>query len=234
MADLVRAPVPGLLHGLACTLFGLALVALAREHFWALAGAFSGFLIVAPLVATGLYEVSRRLARGERPRLTHVAAVWRSLDARLVRFGLLLALAGTGWVFTSAAMITGLSSAHVGSPADFLHLVVLDERSWLFEAWTMLGALLAAPVFASSVVALPMLLDRPVGVMTAVLTSWRAVMASPAALAIWALLIVVLTAIGMAALMLGLLVAAPWLGHASWHAYDDLVAPEDVAPQRTR
>lgn len=234
MADLVRAQVPGLLHGLACTLFGLVLATLAGDRFWALAGAFSGFLIVAPLVAAGLYQVSRRLARGEQTGLADVLALWRSLDARLVRFGALLAVAGSGWVLTSAAMITGLSPAPVDSPSDFLRVVVLGPDTWLFEGWLVLGALLAAPVFASSAIALPLLLDRPVGVMSAVLTSWRAVLASPVALAHWALVIVLLTALGMATAMLGLVVVVPWLAHASWHAYDDLVVRDAAAAPGAR
>ena len=76
--------------------------------------------------------------------------------------------------------------APVEGPADFLRVVVLAPKGWLFEAWLMLGALLAAPVFASSVVALPLLLDRQVSVLGAVLTSWRVVMTHPAPLALWA------------------------------------------------
>jgi uncharacterized membrane protein len=82
---------------------------------------------------------------------------------------------------------------------------------------------LAAPLFASSVVALPLLLDRRDGVLAAVLTSWRCVMVNPAPLALWALLIMGLTALGMASLLLGLVVVVPWLAHASWHAYRELV-----------
>lgn len=229
MADFLRCPLPGLLHGLAAMLFGLASVALARDHFWILAGACSGYLIVAPLAATGLYEVSRKLARHESAGAADIVAVWRSLDGRLVRFGLLLALAGTGWVLTSAALITGFAPVPIKGPMDFVRHVVLAEGSWLFEAWLLLGALLAAPMFASSVVALPMLLDRPVGVMTAVLTSWRTVLGSPIALAHWAFIIALLTAVGMGAAMLGLLLVVPWLAHASWHAYRDLVAHDDSA-----
>jgi uncharacterized membrane protein len=222
--DLIRCPLPGLLHGVACTAFGLLLFVLARHRFWILAGAFSGFLLVAPLVATGLYEISRQLAVGLRPGLTNIWRVWASADRRLVRFGLLLALAGTGWVVTSAALITLLAPAPIREPLDFLRQVVLNDHSWLFEAWLLLGAVLAAPVFASSVVALPLLLDRPVGVMAAVLASWRTVLAAPAAMALWALLIAALSSIGMGLWMLGLVFVVPWLAHSSWHAYRDVVS----------
>jgi uncharacterized membrane protein len=93
-----------------------------------------------------------------------------------------------------------------------------------------MGALLAAPMFASSVVAIPLLLEHEdASVLDAVLTSWRAVMASPATLALWAALILALTLAAMAPLLLGLVVVVPWLAHASWHAYRDLVVREPAA-----
>jgi hypothetical protein len=79
---------------------------MAWDRFWLLAGAFSGFLIVAPILATGLYHVSRAGSSGRRAGMGEVMALWRSGDGRLVRFGLLLGVAGTGWVLTSAALIT--------------------------------------------------------------------------------------------------------------------------------
>ncbi len=223
--DLRQAPLPGLLHGLLVTLVAALTWGLAHQHFWLLAGAFSGFLLVAPLLATGLYAISRSLALGQPPSLATVVSVWRSGDTRLVRFGLLLALAGSGWVLTSAATITLLSPTPILTPLDFVHFVMLAPNAFLFEAWLILGGLMAAPVFASSVVAIPLLLDRPVTVRQAVLTSWRCVLANPLPLALWATLIMLLTGLGLGSLALGLLVLAPLLGHASWHAYCDLVQP---------
>lgn len=227
--DLARAPLPGLSHGLTLALFGAALFVIAHRHFWLLAGAFSGFLLVSPVLATGLYAVSRALERGESKSLMAVAvrAWWpRGATARrLMRFGALLAVAGTGWVLTSASLVTWFAPAVVNNPADFVQHVVLAETGWLFEGWVLLGGVLAAPVFASSVVAIPLLLDRPVGVLAAVLTSWRVVLANPLPMALWALLIIVLTVLGMATLLVGLIPLVPWLAHASWHAYRDCVAP---------
>ena len=230
--DLARAPAPGLSHGLTLALFGAMLFVLAHRHFWLLAGAFSGFLLVAPVLATGLYAVSRALERGEPPTAmasmrTAVQAWWpRGATARrLMRFGVLLALAGTGWVLTSASLVTWFSPALVNSPADFVQHVVLAETGWLFEGWVLFGGVLAAPVFASSVVAIPLLLDRPVRVLDAVLTSWRVVLANPLPMALWAFVIMALTAFGMATLLVGLVPIVPWLAHASWHAYRECVTP---------
>ena len=192
----------------------------ARDQFWLLAGAFSGFLIVAPILATGLYQVSRQRRAG----LGEVVQLWRSGDGRLVKFGLLLGLAGTGWVLTSAGLITLWSPVPILKPVDFLRHVVLVREVGLFEVWLLLGALLAAPVFASTVVALPMLVDTQVSVMDAVAQSWRAVASHPAAMALWAVVIGLLVGVGMATALLGLIVLIPLLAHASWHAYRDLIA----------
>lgn len=220
-------------HGLALALFGQLLLLVAHHQFWLLAGAFSGLLVVGPVLATGLYALSRALEREEPISWRLVLQTWLSWrrhgssadgkDWRLVRFGLLLGLAGTGWVLTSAALITLLSPHPIAQPLDFLRHVVLARENWLFELWLALGGLMAAPIFASSAIALPLLLDRRVSVLQAVVTSWEVVLRNPGALALWAALIMGLTLLGLLTALLGLIVVMPVLGHASWHAYRDLV-----------
>lgn len=223
--DMRANPLPGLVHGLVLAVFGWVLLWAARDRFWLLAGAFSGFLIVAPVLATGLYHISRERSAGRLAHLGDVVALWRSFDGRLVRFGLLLGLAGTGWVLTSAGLITLWSPVPIHKPVDFLRHVVLVREVGLFEAWLVLGALLAAPVFASSVVAIPMLVDKSVPVSMAVSASWRAVADHPGPLVWWAVLIAMLVGVGMVTGLLGLIVIIPLIAHASWHAYQDLTAP---------
>ena len=223
-ADFMRNPVPGLVHGLALAVFGWFVIWLALDRFWLMAGAFSGFMIVAPILTSGLYLISRNSAVGGPVGMGEVLRLWRSFDGRLVVFGLLLNLAGTGWVMTSAAMITAMAPEPIQNPADFLRIVVMNPNIGLFEAWLLLGGLLAAPVFASSVVAIPMLLDTHASVREAVIASWRAVGAYPQPLALWATLIMLLVAAGMLTGLLGLVVVVPVLAHASWHAYVDLTA----------
>lgn len=226
-SDLRSNPLPGLAHGVLLAAFGALLLWAARDRFWLLAGAFSGFLIVAPVLATGLYAVSRARRSGRKVGLAEVLALWASGDGRLVRFGLLLGLAGTGWVLTSAGLITLWSPVAIQSPLDFLRHVVLEPSLGLFEVWLLLGALLAAPVYASTVVALPLLVDTSLPVATAVRQSWRAVASHPGPTALWAVVIVALIGLGMVAGLVGLVVAIPLVGHASWHAYRDLQAGTD-------
>jgi uncharacterized membrane protein len=229
-ADLRRNPGPGLWHGAVITAFGWLLLWAARDQFWLLAGAFSGFLIVAPILATGLYQVSRSSGTGQVVGMREVLQLWRSGDRRLVVFGLLLGLAGTGWVLTSAGLITLWSPVPIHKPLDFLRHVVLVRDIGLFEVWLLLGALLAAPVFASTVLALPMLVDTPVSVRKAVGESWQAVASHPAPMALWAVVIALLVTLGMVTGLLGLVVVIPLLAHASWHAYGDLGGPAAQPP----
>lgn len=230
--DFLRCPLPGLLHGLVISAFGALLFGAARDQFWLLTGAFSGFLLVAPILATGLYSVSRALEREGRASLATALSAWKPNDGRLIVFGILLAFAGTGWVLTSASLVVGLVKAPVATPLEFLRAVVLAEQPGVFETWLAVGGLLAAPVFASSVVAIPLLLDREISVSGAVFTSWRTVLENPVALALWAALILGLTLVGMATLLAGLVVIVPWLAHASWHAYRDLVDASRLAERR--
>lgn len=233
--DMVRTGWLSFAHGLAVALFGGVLLAMAHHRFWLLAGALSGFLVVAPVLATSLYALSRALERGEPANAALVRRTWldwqNSHPAKwgdhdywcLVQFGALLALAATGWVLTSAALITLLAPVPVRTPLDFMHHVVLAPDGWLFALWLALGSLLAAPIFASSVVAMPLLLDRRATLRQAVLTSWQAVLANPLPMALWAALILGFTLLGLGSLLLGLIAVLPMLGHASWHAYRDLV-----------
>jgi uncharacterized membrane protein len=99
---------------------------------------------------------------------------------------------------------------------------VLVRDLGLFELWLVLGAALAAPMFASTVVALPMLVDQRVGVGAAVRASWMAVANDPLPLGVWAVLVALLTGLAMVLGLVGLVVVVPWLAHASWHAYCEL------------
>jgi uncharacterized membrane protein len=240
--DMARAGWISVVHGLALAVLGAVIVAVGYHRFWFLAGALSGFLVIAPVLATSLYALSRALERGERANLGVVLTTWVNWQNShvnkwgrdywcMVQFGALLALAATGWVVTSAALITLLAPVPIETPVDFVRHVVMARDGWLFEIWLALGSLMAAPIFASSVVAMPLLLDRRATLLQAVLTSWQAVVVNPLPMAFWAALILGLTLLGLGSLMLALIFIMPLLGHASWHAYRDVVDPSSL-PER--
>ena len=231
-ADIERSPTIGAAHGLALALLGAMLLYFSRDHFWWLAGLLSTFMLVAPLLACGLYEVSRQLAQGCTPTWRDALKVWTSGDRRLIGLGGLLGLSCAGWVLSSAALIYGAMPSSIVTPADFVRLVVLRSELGLFELWLLLGGLLAAPMFASVVIAIPLLLDRPVSLWTSIHTSWRVVAHNPAAMAFWASLLTLFTLLGLGSALLGLLGVVPLLAHASWYAYRDLVIPTDQVTPR--
>lgn len=231
--DIARHPFWSLLHGAVMSVAGWLIMLLAHDRFWLLVGAVSGFLVIAPVLATSLYAMSRADERNDKVDAALLIQTWVhwQLHARrdpagywsLIQFGLLLALAATGWVVTSSAWITLAANQPIQTPLDFIHHVVLAPQGHVFEIWLLLGGLMAAPIFASSVVSMPLLLDKRVSVWQAVMTSWKAVLAHPIILAFWAFLIMGFAALGCMSLFLGLVFVIPMLGHASWHAYKDLI-----------
>ncbi len=231
--DLCRNPWLSMAHGLVMAVAGMVFTWLAYDQFWLLAGLVSAFMVLAPVLATSLYAMSRAIERGEQVDLHLLLRTWTRWNLRLqtqpdsywalIRFGLLLALAAVGWVFTSSAFIQLMAPVPIHTPMDFVRHVVASQEHRLFEFWLALGGLMAAPVFASSVVSMPLLLDRRVSVLEAVLTSWKAVLSHPITMALWAFLLMGLSLLGLFSLFLGLILVVPLLGHASWHAYRELV-----------
>ena len=239
MRDLVQLRWISLAHGFVLALGGAVIALIAYDRFWLLAGALSGFLFVAPVLAASLYALSRDLENKQALGWRTIWTTWSNWqlshhDKRsndywcMVQFGLLLAVAATGWVLTSAALITLLSPIAIHSPLDFLRYVLGAKEGYLFEIWLALGGFMAAPIFASSVVTMPLLLDRRVSLLQAILISWSVVLKNPVPMAIWAAILLVMTLLGLCSLLLGLVAVVPLLGHASWHAYRDLVDTSDL------
>lgn len=223
--DLARAPLASLAHGLIFLVVALLVIAIGWRHAWLLAGAFTGFVLPAPALATGLYALSRRLERGEAATLPVALSAWRAASPALLRFGVLLAAIGTAWVAFCWLVVRTLADgsgldAGIGAGELLAHFAE-DRGAALFITWTLAGGLVAAIVFAISVVSVPMLLERRVSLRGAVLASVRVVGEHPLTMALWAA--VIMTATLLAAItVVGWVFVVPLLGHASWHAWRDL------------
>jgi uncharacterized membrane protein len=211
-------------YGLIVVAAGYLIFGLTTGKPYLFLGAVSGFFLVSPLVAAGLYEISRRHALGEPVSFFGSIAGLRRNAQSLADFGFVLAFAMMVWQMLSALLFAFQFRGVTSDAEGFANSLFLSSDSLLFLiSYLALGGVIAAAVFAISAVSVPMLLDREVDVVTAMTTSVRAVRANLPAMAVWAGLLVGLTLVGFITLLAGLAVIVPVLGHASWHAYKALV-----------
>lgn len=225
--DFARAPGISLAYGAALSAAGLLMAwALAvAGMFYLILPLVCGFMLVGPLVAVGLYEVSRRLETGSPVSLGAALRAYGRNATQIAAIGLVLMLFLMFWVRVALLLFALFFSQQ--PPADlhmFVELVFFSASGLPFlVTGTLVGACFAAAAFAIGAVSLPMLLDRDTNVVEAVAVSVAAVLRNWQVMAGWAGLIVLFTAAGLATGFLGLAVALPLIAHASWHAYRDLV-----------
>lgn len=211
-------------HGALITTLGAVLLMLGSSHLYLIAAAVSGYLLVGPIMTTGLCELSRRRAVGEPLGFDEsLQAVARSPKA-LIQFGAILAAVAVVWFVISEAMLRSVLHTSAPSLAEVLwgSFVGGVSREQILT-YIGTGAVLAGMVFTVSVVAVPLIIDRHASAANAMWVSIKATFRNLPAMLIWSALIVVLTGIGFLTLLLGMVVVAPLLGHATWHAYRDLV-----------
>ncbi len=216
--DFLRCPGIGLFYGGCFMVMGWALMKV-YEHAAAYVLALSaGFLLMGPFLCLGLYRVSQRLERGEPPKLGDSLRAWQTRTGTLAIFGFVLLVLEMLW---GRAALVIFAVIFVGMP-DFkgsLGALIDPENLGFIVAYLAVGGIFAGLIFAISVVAMPLILDRPVDAITAGLTSLRLVLAQPGVMLLWGALITLLVVIAMLPWFAGLLVVGPVLGHASWHAY---------------
>lgn len=228
--DFRQAGWPSLMHGLIVAGMSLVIIEIALLFWPLLPGAVTGFLVVGPVLATGLYALSKRLEQGMPTSRWDVFNAWRHATRCLLRFGLLLVFVATAWVLISVALFHYFVDVEIAGPLDFLRYV-LQQDDGAFLLWTLLAGLVAAVTFAITVVSVPLLVDRDVTTPVALATSVRAVAENPVTMAVWALFILLATGLSIATFMAGFIVLYPVMGHASWHAYRDVVDASGLSPR---
>jgi uncharacterized membrane protein len=223
-ADLRRSWGGSLGYGALILAFGWTLLIFCATHPYLVAAAITGFLLVGPLMSAGLCEISRRYSLGLSASFDDSLEGFARNRVALFEFGAILAGCAAVWFVVSAVLLGSVFDIAAPDIRETLYRGFLDSanRSQVL-AYIAVGGVLAASVFAVSVVAIPLIVDRHASAGQAMWASVRVVFSNLPAMIVWSGLILVLTGIGYASLLLGLLFIAPLLGHATWYVYKDTI-----------
>lgn len=224
VADFFKAPLFGLFFGGIFAFGGLlifASVSLWKVPYMIFPIAI-GFPLIGPFVAAGLYEVSRRISAGEPLDWRGVLVlVFRQRERQLGWMAFAVLFIFWVWIYVVRILIALFMGFSAPSTIEgFIRVATTTSEGMIFlGVGTLVGAAMALFLFATTVISIPLLLDSELDFVTAMITSFKAVAASPVPMLGWGLVVTVLALIGMAPVFLGLLVIFPILGHATWHLY---------------
>jgi uncharacterized membrane protein len=221
--DFLAHPLPSLFYGACFAAMGWAIVFTFRHAYAYVSALVTGFFLVGPLLAIGLYYLSRARERGEPVRLAPSLVAWRTNIGAASVFALVLTIILLVWARASLIVFALFYTTEMPSLEGFLEQVVSLRNVEFLFAYFCVGGFFALLTLAVSVVSIPMMLDRDVDGIVAGLTSLKAFAENVATMIIWGVLIVALVAAGFALAFVGLAVAVPVIGHATWHAYRALV-----------
>lgn len=217
-ADFRRAPGIGLFFGVCFALMGLAVLMVFQHAPIYTLALCAGFVLLGPLLCLGLYQVSLRLERGEKPTLDDALGAWMANVRQIAIFGFVLLILEMLWG-RAALVIFAVSFDGMPDFAGSIQKLLSADTLGFVAAYLTVGAIFAGLIFGISVVAMPLLLDRDTDAVTAGLASLKLCLTQPLVMLCWGALVTTLVALAMLPGFIGLIVVGPWLGHASWHLY---------------
>lgn len=221
--DYLNSPWSSSFYGLVFVLLGYAVTAATWQSPILVMTFVTGFFLIAPFLALGLYDLSRQREQAGKASLGKSLFAFNQNKRDMALLVVFHALIMIAWIRITSLM-SALYVTNTGTS-----ITVLTEQIWsgagiqMLVLFALSGAVLAALVFVTSVVSWPMILDRNRGVINAIATSIKTVTHNKRPMLVWAILIGLLFTVGVATLYVGLLFIIPVLGHATWHAYKDLV-----------
>lgn len=223
VADTHRGGWASLFYGFVFAVTGILIHTLFANNYWLLAGLTTGFFLLGPFMAMGLYDLSRRIELGESPSLIPSLTAWRPNFINVFSFAALLLVVLFIWTRLSLDIFAYFLHDELPTFIDVVMNVITLKQPTFALIYFSAGGLFAAFIFATSVIAMPLMLDSKASAATAAMTSLRACARNPVVMLLWAFCIVVLVGFGFATNFLGLIVTMPVAGHASWHVYRDLI-----------
>lgn len=224
LSDFARAPLYGLFFGGVFAAAGIAIVLglTAWDMPWMIYPFAIGFPLLGPFAAAGLYEVSRRLEIG-RPldRAQILSVVWAQRRREISWMAFVMLFVFWMWMYQVRLLIAlFLGRMSFATLEKFATIVFTTQQGWIFLAvGHVVGAALSLILFSITVVSIPLLMEREIDFVTAMITSVKAVIASPGPMLGWGIFVTVAMLVACAPFFLGLLIVLPVLGHATWHVY---------------
>lgn len=228
--DFRACPRIGLFYGLCFFLMGHALLAVFQNAPAYVLALSAGFLLMGPFLCLGLYDASKALeVHDHRPSLRASLQAWRPTQSTMAIFAGVLLILEMLWGRASL-VVFAVSFNTLPEKASLLAMLIDPENLGFLITYTVVGAVFASLIFTTSVISIPMIMDRQVDAISAGLTSIRACLQNPGVMLLWGALITGIVLLSMLPLFLGLFIAGPVIGHATWHAYRQLVPSVPPAP----
>lgn len=230
-ADFKRCPRVGLFYGLCFFAMGHALLAVFQNAPAYVLALSAGFLLMGPFLCLGLYDASKAMqTHSHRPSLRASLMAWRPTKGTMGIFAGVLLILELLWGRASL-VVFAVTFNSMPSNAKLLPQLMDPENLGFVITYTVVGGIFATLIFFTSAISIPMIMDRKTDAVSASLTSIRACLQNPVVMLLWGALITLIIGLAMLPYFLGLLIASPVIGHATWHAYRHIVPlPDDAEP----